>query len=99
MPRRYALARRRPGGRMPVLLAGYVLDERPGSADDHVFLRSVAPHVRLAGHASVHRVIGAEPSRDRAVHHGGSSIPDSPPAQQHVRADAGWAANEESGTW
>jgi integrase len=38
-------------------LAGYVLDERPGSADDHVFLRSVAPHVRLAGHASVHRVI------------------------------------------
>jgi integrase len=38
-------------------LAGYVLDERPGSADDHVFLRSVAPHVRLADHASVHRVI------------------------------------------
>lgn len=24
-------------------LAGYVLDEWPGSADDHVFLRSVAP--------------------------------------------------------
>lgn len=43
----------------PVLgkLAGYVLEERPGSADDHVFLRSVAPHVRLADHASVHRVI------------------------------------------
>jgi integrase len=40
-----------------VRLAGYVLEERPGSADDHVFLRSVAPHVRLAGHASVHRVI------------------------------------------
>jgi integrase len=40
-------------------LAGYVLDERPGSADDHVFLRSVAPHVRLADHASVHRVIAA----------------------------------------
>jgi integrase len=38
-------------------LAGYVLDERPGSADDHVFLRSVAPHVRLAGHACVHRVV------------------------------------------
>jgi integrase len=38
-------------------LAGYVLGERPGSADDHVFLRVVAPHVRLAGHASVHRVI------------------------------------------
>jgi integrase len=38
-------------------LADYVLGERPGSADDHVFLRSVAPHVRLADHASVHRVI------------------------------------------
>jgi integrase len=36
---------------------GYVLGERPGSAGDHVFLRSVAPHVRLADHASVHRVI------------------------------------------
>jgi integrase len=38
-------------------LADYVLYERPGSADDHVFLRSVAPHVRLADHASVHRVL------------------------------------------
>ena len=37
-------------------LADYVLDERPGSADDHVFLRSVAPHTRLGDHASVHRV-------------------------------------------
>jgi integrase len=37
-------------------LAAYVLDERPASADDHVFLRSVAPHVRLADHASVYRV-------------------------------------------
>jgi integrase len=40
-------------------LAGYVLDERPGSADDHVFLRSVAPHVPLSGHASLHRMIAA----------------------------------------
>src|SRR6266540_2117100 len=40
-------------------LAGYVLDERPGSADDHVFLRKVAPRVRLADHATVHRVITA----------------------------------------
>jgi integrase len=40
-------------------LAAYVLDERPGSADDHVFLRKVAPHVRLADHASVHQVITA----------------------------------------
>ncbi len=37
-------------------LADYVLDERPGTADDHVFVRSVAPHVRLADHASVHRM-------------------------------------------
>ena len=37
-------------------LAEYVLDERPRSADDHVFLRSVAPHTRLGDHASVHRV-------------------------------------------
>jgi integrase len=38
-------------------LAGYVLDQRPDSPDDHVFLRSVAPHTRLADHATVHRVI------------------------------------------
>ena len=38
-------------------LAGYVLDERPVSADDHVFLRSVAAHTRLADHASIYRVI------------------------------------------
>jgi integrase len=37
-------------------LADYVLGHRPGSGDDHVFLRQVAPHVRLAGHASIHRV-------------------------------------------
>lgn len=38
-------------------LAEYVLDERPASADDHVFLRSVAPYTKLADHASVYRVI------------------------------------------
>ena len=37
-------------------LADYVLGERPSSGDDHLFLRSVAPHTRLADHASVHRV-------------------------------------------
>ena len=37
-------------------LAAYVLDERPSSADDHLFLRSVAPHTRLGDHATVHRV-------------------------------------------
>jgi integrase len=37
-------------------LAGYILDDRPDSGDDHVFLRCLAPHTRLAGHASVYRV-------------------------------------------
>ena len=37
-------------------LADYVLDERPASADDHVFLRSLAPHVKLADHATIYRV-------------------------------------------
>jgi len=38
-------------------LADYVLDDRPDSPDDHVFLRCVAPHARLAGHAWIYRVI------------------------------------------
>jgi integrase len=38
-------------------LADYVLDQRPDSPDDHVFLRSVAPHTRLSDHAAIHRVI------------------------------------------
>jgi integrase len=37
-------------------LAEYVLHDRPHSFDDHVFLRSKAPHIRLADHASIHRV-------------------------------------------
>jgi integrase len=37
-------------------LAEYVLHYRPPSSDDHVFLRSKAPHIRLADHASIHRV-------------------------------------------
>jgi site-specific recombinase XerD len=28
----------------------------PASSDDHLFLRSVAPHTRLGDHATVHRV-------------------------------------------
>lgn len=32
-------------------LAAYVLDERPDSNDNHVFLRSVAPYTRLSDHA------------------------------------------------
>lgn len=39
-----------------VKLADYVLYDRPDSDDDHVFLRSVAPHVQLADHASIYRV-------------------------------------------
>jgi integrase len=38
-------------------LAEYVLDHRPDSADDHVFLRVKAPRTGLADHASIHRVI------------------------------------------
>jgi len=37
-------------------LASYLLDERPDSPDRHVFLRSVAPHARLADHASIYRI-------------------------------------------
>ena len=37
-------------------LSGYLLDERPASSDDHVFLRVKAPHTRLSDHASIHRV-------------------------------------------
>ncbi len=37
-------------------LAEYVLHDRPLSSDDHVFLRSKAPHIRFADHASIHRV-------------------------------------------
>jgi len=33
-----------------------VLNERPHSGDDHVFLRSVAPHTGLADHAAIYRV-------------------------------------------
>ena len=37
-------------------LADYLLEERPDSSDDHVFLRSVAPHTRLSDHASIYSV-------------------------------------------
>ena len=38
-------------------LAAYVLDERPESNDNHVFLRSVAPYTALSDHASIYTVI------------------------------------------
>ena len=41
---------------MAARLAEYILDERPDSGDDHVFLRSKAPHTGLADHASIYRV-------------------------------------------
>jgi integrase len=37
-------------------LAEYVLDQRPDSDDDHVFLRAKAPHTGLADHASIYQV-------------------------------------------
>ncbi len=37
-------------------LADYVLHERPETDDDHVFVRRVAPHVRLGDHAAIHQV-------------------------------------------
>ena len=37
-------------------LTQYVLHERPDSGDEHVFLRTRAPHTRLADHASIYRV-------------------------------------------
>lgn len=37
-------------------LARYVFDDRPGSMDDHVFLRALAPHTELADHASIYEV-------------------------------------------
>lgn len=37
-------------------LADYVLHDRPRSTDEHVFVRRVAPHVRLGDHAAIHRV-------------------------------------------
>ncbi|PZU43600.1 MAG: hypothetical protein DI566_14270 [Microbacterium sp.] len=37
-------------------LADYVLNERPDTGDDHVFLRQLAPHTPLADHATIHRI-------------------------------------------
>lgn len=38
-------------------LANYVLEGRPVSTDDHVFLRRKAPHTKLGDHASIYKVI------------------------------------------
>ncbi|MGP5220520.1 tyrosine-type recombinase/integrase [Arthrobacter rhombi] len=44
---------------LPVIaekLAQYVLVDRPDTRNDHVFLRSVAPHTELSDHASIYEV-------------------------------------------
>lgn len=38
-------------------LADYVLRDRPRTGNGHVFLRRLAPHVRLGDHAAIHRVM------------------------------------------
>ncbi len=43
-------------GLVTTRLVEYVLELRPASGDDHVFLRMKAPHTRLADHASIYRV-------------------------------------------
>src|SRR5699024_4173184 len=48
------------------MLATYVLEERPEATDDHVFLRSIAPHSRLADHASMYTV-SDKPDRKAGV--------------------------------
>ena len=49
-------------------LAEYVLEQRPTSGDDHVFLRAKAPHIWLADHASIHRVISGLFGKAGATH-------------------------------
>ena len=43
-------------GLLTARLADYVLRERPTTGDDHLFVRQLAPHIRLHDHATVHRV-------------------------------------------
>ncbi len=38
-------------------LAEYVLTERPDTRNDHIFLRSVAPHTEFSDHSSIYEVI------------------------------------------
>ncbi|SMY10795.1 Site-specific recombinase XerD [Brevibacterium jeotgali] len=46
-------------GLLATRLADYVLEDRPDSDDDHVFLRSVAPPTQLADHASIYVITAA----------------------------------------
>ncbi len=38
-------------------ISGYLLDERPRTADRHVFVRRVAPHTGLTDHSSVYAIL------------------------------------------
>lgn len=38
-------------------LAHYLLHQRPATDDDHVFVRSIAPHTKLSDHASIYTVL------------------------------------------
>lgn len=46
---------------LPPLIAGrlaeYLLKERPDTGDEHVFVRSVAPHTEFPAHCSIYDVI------------------------------------------
>ena len=64
-------------------LADYVLDQRPDSPDEHVFLRSVAPHMRLADHASIHRVIATVFAQGRGDRREGRHSPAAPQRRVH----------------
>jgi integrase len=64
-------------------ICNYILEERPQSDDDHVFLRQLAPHVGLAGHTSVYGIMKRimrwagiseeEPCGSLAFRHGAAS--------------------------
>ncbi|MCA1671484.1 MAG: hypothetical protein LC799_04535 [Actinobacteria bacterium] len=70
-------------------LAGEVLDERPDSADDHVFLRCVAPQVRLADHAWIYRVICGGVRRGRGQRRDGRPSPAAPSRRVAAAARGG----------
>ena len=44
-------------GPLAARLASWLLDERPATDDDRVFVRYKAPHVALRGHSSVYEAI------------------------------------------
>lgn len=59
-------------------LADYIANERPASDDEHIFLRSVAPHVPLSEGYSIHCFITAAMDaagvEARGRHHGSHSL-------------------------